>query len=230
MKSLEKIRQYFKLANDLYQRETGKREEAKLHHKIMLDEIVTLKEHLDLLMEIRILLQEASKEARVQSKLCIEGMVTKALQYVISPSMRFEIELPETEKPQAEFYVISPMGIKDDDLVDLRIKPKEGRGGGVCGVVALALRLALLLTAKPEIQAPLILDEPCYFLSEGYSRSMALFLQDVSKSFNRQIFLSTHNRFLAEIGDKSFLVEKKKKGISSITDMNADGKKEAMPA
>ncbi|MDD3840171.1 MAG: ATP-binding protein [Clostridia bacterium] len=209
---LSHIKQYYSSLNKQYHIQKGRQEELKNIKKEKIKKVENLNQNLDIYTQARLLLQDASVKAREQAKYTIESMVTKALQYIISPDMSFEVELTESgNKPVAEFYVVS----EHDGLI-VRNRPADARGGGIADVVSLALRLALLQSSRPEIDAPLILDEPGKHISEMYIKNVAGFLQEISKSFDRQIIMVTHNKYLAEIGDSSFRVELKD-GESQVT-------------
>ena len=96
----------------------------------------------------------------------------------------------------------------------LKTKPQEARGGGIVDIISLALRVAMLQCGPGKIEGPLLLDEPAKHVSEEYITQVGEFLRQVSKSFNRQVIIVTHDRHLSEIADKSYRIELKE-GISN---------------
>lgn len=156
------------------------------------------------LQESLILLQRTSEKAREFGKQRLEEITTSALQFVFGPDVRFEIELGESAgRPQAEFYLVSNQAGKE-----VRTKPMESNGGGIVDIIALALRIAVLqIHHDPQINGPIILDEPGKHVSEEYAERMATFLQQMSAHFKRQIIMVTHQPYLAEIADQSFEVQ-----------------------
>jgi ABC-type lipoprotein export system ATPase subunit len=61
----------------------------------------------------------------------------------------------------------------------------------------------LQLAGKNNV-APLFLDEPSKFVSKGHSENVAKFLFEVSSYFDRQVFMVTHDEFLAKTADKAY--------------------------
>ncbi|WDC83990.1 ATPase [Caloramator sp. mosi_1] len=156
------------------------------------------------LLESRRLLQNVSEYARDQSKQQIEHIVTNCLQYIFNSNIEFKIELNEkANRNEADFYVITPL----ENGQNVTTRPEVSRGGGVVDIVSLALRIALLEAHNPKINGPLILDEPAKHVSEDYVINVAEFLKQVSKMFNRQIIMVTHNMHLLESADKKYKVE-----------------------
>lgn len=173
------------------------------------------------LQESLILLQRTSEKAREFGKERLEEITTSALQFVFGPDVRFEIELGESAgRPQAEFYLVSNQAGKE-----VRTKPMESNGGGIVDIIALALRIAVLqIHHDPQINGPIILDEPGKHVSEEYAERMATFLQQMSAHFKRQIIMVTHQPYLAEIAEKAFEVQmiggksQVKEGVSQMED------------
>jgi len=200
----------------VYQRKAIYDELAKRRKRI-LENRKEINGKLDMLEQVRLLLQQASEFAREQARQQIEYMVTRALQYTFGPEMSFQIEISEKRgQPDAEFYVIS-----DYDGITVRNKPQDARGGGVVDIISIALRVALLETTQPRIDAPLLLDEPGKHVSNEFAPNMGQFLKSVSRNFGRQILLVSHNQYLTESADMVYCVDIKE-GKSSVTRMYTD--------
>lgn len=158
---------------------------------------------IDKLEKVSIIFQKTSEFAREQSKKQIETLVTKCLQYVFETNIEFVIEIEEMRnKANAEFYVINEV---EDTII--KTKPELSRGGGVVDIISLALRIAFLQIHKPQIQGPLILDEPAKHVSEDYIFNVGDFLRQTSEMFNRQIIMVTHNHHLSNISNNAFRVQ-----------------------
>ena len=169
-------------------------------NKIIIDE--TQKE-IELIEKVSVLLQSTSEFARNQAKIQTENLVTNCLQYIFENNIEFEIEIEELYgKPNAEFYVTT----NAEDMI-IKTKPELSRGGGVVDIISLALRIAFLQIHKPQIEGPLILDEPAKHVSEDYIFNVADFLKKASEMFERQIIMVTHNDHLASIGTTSYRIE-----------------------
>lgn len=181
----------------------GRKQQLQEHSDKLQKTLQNLLENLELLENVKILLQKTSQITREQSKARIEEIVTNCLQFIFESNIRFSIEMNEVRgKQEAEFYVIS-----DFEEKTFKTKPQEARGGGVVDIISLAIRIAMLQSNSDQIQGPIILDEPAKHVSDDYIIKVAEFLKQVSKIFKRQVIMVTHNKYLAEIADKSFKVE-----------------------
>ncbi len=170
---------------------------------------------IDILEQVRLLLQRASEYAREQIKQQIEMLVTHCLQFVFGPNLEFVIELNEVRgKTSAEFYVVSTY-----DDVKIKTKPQDARGGGIVDVISLALRIAVIQSTDLYKDGPLILDEPAKHVSNEFINNVAQFLKQISDVFHRQIIMVTHNQYLSEIADLAYKVELKN-GISEVTELS----------
>ena len=203
MDRLEALSKDLNIVQDFISREEGKRDkliEKYEENNIKLKEII---QDLELLEKVTILFQKTSEYARQQAKRQIETLVTKCLQYVFESNIELLIELDELRnKANAEFYVIT-----ESDGMIIKTKPELSRGGGVVDVVSLALRIAFLQIHKPQIEGPLILDEPAKHVSEEYIFNVGEFLKQTPEMFGRQIIMVTHNNYLAAIANKAYRVD-----------------------
>lgn len=169
-------------------------------------------ETIDILEQVRILLQRASEYAREQIKQQIEILVTHCLQFVFGPDLEFVIELTETSgKADAQFYVISVVNGEK-----IKTKPQDARGGGIVDVISLALRIAIIQSTNYYKDGPIILDEPAKHVSSDYIANVAQFLKQISDVFQRQVIMVTHNHYLSEIADLAYRVELKD-GYSAVS-------------
>lgn len=166
-------------------------------------QLTACQDNIALLEQVKIVLQSTSEYARDQAKQQIELLVTHALQYVFGSEIAFRIKLNIVRnRPEAEFFVVSQYG-----SLTVENRPEDARGGGVVDVISLALRIAMLHSYQPDINGPLVLDEPAKHVSDDYIANVAEFLRYVSQVFGRQVIMVTHNRTLTDIADKAFKVE-----------------------
>ncbi len=150
------------------------------------------------------LFHSISTFSREQSKIQIENIVTSCLKMIFEEDIDFKIELTEQRgRMNADFLV-------SDWIYDKKYyyKPELSRGGGVVDIISIALRIAFLLKYAHEKKGPIILDEPAKHLSEEYIFNLSEFLKQISKEFNRQIILVTHNQHLSSIGNYTYRIEK----------------------
>jgi len=85
--------------------------------------------------------------------------------------------------------------------------PKTQMGGGTCDVISLGLRPAMWKLEEPRSTNTIFLDEPLKFLGKGelLMRAGSL-LREISRRFNIQFIINTHEPELAEIGDRSWFI------------------------
>lgn len=165
--------------------------------------LIEFKKNLELYEKVKILLISASESCRIKTKVLIEDFVTNCLQYIFETDILFEIEFIESRgRTEAEFYIISEYSEQS-----VKTLPQDSRGGGVVDVVSIALRVAMLEFGNEVYEGPIIFDEPFKHLSDDYINRAAYFLKHIGLQFDRQILMVTHNRYLSEIADVSFLIE-----------------------
>lgn len=188
---------------DYISREEGKKEKLVEQLNDNKTKIMATINEIEKLEKVTILFQKTSVFAREQAKKQIETLVTKCLQYVFESNIEFIIEIEELRnKANADFYIINEV----EDVI-IKTKPELSRGGGVVDIISLALRIAFLQIHKPQIQGPLILDEPAKHVSEEYIFNVGDFLKQTSEMFNRQIIMVTHNHHLSAISDSAYRVQ-----------------------
>ena len=196
--SLSKIDSYIS-------KEQGKREKILEQIDENREAIEDIQSKLELIEKVKLLLQKTSEFARDQAKNQIESLVTNCLQYIFENNIEFEIEIGELYgKPNAEFYVTT-----NKNNLTIKTKPEQSRGGGIIDILSLALRIAFIQVHKPEIEGPLILDEPAKHVSEDYIFNVADFLKRTSEMFERQIIMVTHNNHLSSIAANTYKVNMK---------------------
>lgn len=190
----------FEALKKFYHHESGKLQQllkTKEEQEEMAKKLAEEKEEIE---KKQVILQEASTEARRQAKEVLQDMATRALQYIIGEHMSLKIVLEEKgNTPVAQFVVKSQYG---DYVVEA--DPAEEEGGGIADIVSFSTFIAMLQLAGESNVAPLFLDEPSKYVSKGHSEQVAKFLYEVSNYFHRQVFMVTHDEFLANIGDTSY--------------------------
>lgn len=189
----------------------GRKEIIQKNYDKILSDIDALKKEYDILNQVEILLNLSSEYGREQAKKQIESIVSSCLSFIFETDVEFIIELTEGKISGADFYVVS-----NYDGYSIKTQPETARGGGVVDIVSLALRIAMLEIYKPKLEGPLILDEPGKHVSEDYIFNLGEFLRKTTTMFQRQIIMVTHNNYLSQICDKSFLVEQRN-SISNVT-------------
>lgn len=176
-------------------------EQDKLAEEAKMLKLKSDKEAMELVTSLLVTTADSARDA---GRLRLEKVVTKALQYVFGPEFTFEIELGESGgKPVANFFVVTPDPVSGENI---RNEPQSSRGGGINDIVAIALQVGVLVVYnEPKIQGPIILDEPGKHVSEDYVVRLGEFLDFISRTFNRQITLVTHQPHLAATAGKCFI-------------------------
>jgi len=212
---IDKLESGLKDEMNEYYKQKGRMETLTELYNKSSDKLDKLKKENDKLQKVKLLLQNASRFAREQSKTQMEYLVSQCLQYIFDPSMEFRIELVEkANRIEGEFYVVSK--INNSEIVT---RPQDSRGGGVVDVISLALRIAMMEIHDPKIDGPIILDEPAKHVSEDFIANVAEFLKQISTLFNRQIIMVTHNNHLLESADVCYSV-KLNEGVSIVESVN----------
>ena len=196
-----------------YTENRGKEKQIKDSIEKTNEKVKAIKLKIEQLNEVNTLFKLTSDYAREQSKEQIESIVSSCLSLIFEKPMKFIIDRREMRnKSSAEFYVL-----ENEDDIPYNIL--ESKGGGVVDIISLSLRVAFLMKYHPQIQGPLILDEPAKHVSKDFIFNVADFLQKVSTDFNRQIILISHDEHLASMSDRSYYIEKDE-GFSKVTELS----------
>lgn len=189
--------------------------EKEKHIKNKEDELNKLEENKKSNLQKKIVLQKACKEARKLSEDKFAAISTQALQTILGNNL--EVKIVEGEKnnvPTADFKVLA----KYSDY-ETETDPTDEDGGGVADVVSLTNFLTMNIMNQSSNSAPIILDEPTKFVSAGHSDDVALFLEQFSKDFGKQIIMVTHAQETKKYADKVFKVELDENGSSQVSDI-----------
>jgi len=164
-------------------------------------ECAKLKEENDALSKTLHLLEQCNIAARDFVKVEVEQLVTQGLRSIFeNPSIQFNIDfVTKRNQIEAEFTLSHE---KDGKQIQGDILTTYG--GGVVDVISFSLRVIIMQLMK--IGGPIILDEPGKMISAQFIGAFGKFLTEVSKTFNRQIIMITHNHKLAEFAKNSIEV------------------------
>ncbi|OQY10681.1 MAG: hypothetical protein B6I28_00375 [Fusobacteriia bacterium 4572_132] len=178
------------------------------------DGLVTLKSERMLNNKISLLLNETTKTVRNKTIKPLEEMATLALRKISDESnSKIKIILSDKfNKPYAEVLLEKDINGKKSlqNIVDYN-------GGGYADIVSTILRQIFIEEVdNPTIQGALFLDEPSKMVDSVASIEFANFLKTLSKDFNRQNIIVTHDSNIMEIVDKCYYVTQDNNGISNI--------------
>lgn len=185
-------------AQSMVDRWQGKRDEL-LSRKAAFEVSLAKSRHAqEVTTNVTVLLREAGDYARDQAREQVQAITTLALQSVFGTDYQFALESGKQGNQAAiTCKVISPYG--DGDQIET--EGTDSRGGGLVDIQSLALRIAMLETARPAIDGPLLLDEPCKHVSEEYVPEAGRFLRESGTTFGRQVIMVTHNDHLAGLAN-----------------------------
>lgn len=195
---IQTLRSRLATVQSLVDRRQGKRDEL-LSRKAALEGSLAKSRHAqEVTTNVTVLLREAGDYARDQAREQVQAITTLALQSVFGTDYQFVLESgKQGNNASVTCKVISPYG----DGETIETEGTDSRGGGLVDIQSLALRTAMLETARPPIDGPLLLDEPCKHVSEEYVPEAGKFLRESSATFDRQVIMVTHNDHLAGLAN-----------------------------
>lgn len=157
------------------------------------------------LEQVSALLVKTAESSREAGRTRMEKVVTRALQSIFGHEFEFGILMEESGGKPAAKFVVRSVG-ENGDIIEN--EPQDSRGGGINDIVSIALQVATMVVYNnPKIQGPILLDEPGKHVSEEYVVKLGEFLAFISKTFNRQIIMVTHQPHLAMTADKTFVTQ-----------------------
>lgn len=149
-----------------------------------------------------LLLQRVAARIRQDTHSAVERVVNLALEAVFGPGYSFRIRTGGAQGGSAVLFALAtPYGALCDGEPLAR-----AHGGGLVDLVGLALRLSILVVARPPLPGPLILDEPARYLSDQYIPHLARFLKLAAQDLHRQIIVATHDQHLTSTADTVFVL------------------------
>ncbi|MDI6709418.1 MAG: AAA family ATPase [Bacillota bacterium] len=149
-----------------------------------------------------LLLEKLAAAIRKQTYATVERIVNLALETVFGVGYSFRIHSDGSEgETTVLFALATPYGALCDGEPLAR-----AHGGGLVDLVGLALRLSMLVVARPPLPGPLILDEPARHLSDQYISDLARFLKLVTQDLHRQVIVATHDQHLTGAADTVFVL------------------------
>lgn len=199
---------------------TTRREEIQKEIDVLTDKITKMQEVNGLMDKLIIIYTKASGISRDNARQHFEKIITDALQFVTqSKDYEFIIkELTGRQKASYEFYVKSTV-----NGVECIQKPEDANGGGFVDIISCASKYAYLeIFNDPKIMSgTLLYDEPGKMVSEQMSVKFAEYIKFLGTHYGRQTIMVTHNENLANVADKTYVVEKDISGISKATEFSS---------
>lgn len=179
---------------------------------LKLEELVNnTPDKLEVLEGARNFLQVISEETRNRVTSGLESVVTMCIQAVFGYDYSFRIS-PDTKRNATviDFLIVDNSG--DEEIL---LPPETNFGGGMIDTISIGLRFGLLKVLAIPPKTPMILDEPAKMVSEDRIQSIASLINELARTFDKQVIMVTHRDGLMELADNSIVV-RKEKGTSII--------------
>ncbi len=166
------------------------------------EKLVQLTAKEDITLKASLFLQSLSDQTRLQVLDKIAGIVTDALQTVKDKNLVFTMNLvTKANQPTLEMGILDKLSGQTYDVM-------TSFGGGICDIVSLALRVALLVKWQPAMARVLVLDEACKHVAQKDQELLAVFVRKLSEALNVQFIWISHADILQQAAHKIFEVNK----------------------
>jgi DNA repair exonuclease SbcCD ATPase subunit len=203
----------FKQIQQEFNRKVGQLESLKERKASLDQKVIELTVNEDHLAKASLFLQSLSDTTRIQVLDRISGIVSECLQVVKDPNLEFKMVLQtKANQPVLEMWV-------RDRTTDQLYDAVQSMGGGLCDLISLSLRVALLVKWSPSLSRILILDEIGKFVSVKDQELLAEFVKKLSSALNIQFIWISHSNVLEVSASKVFEVIKEN-DVSKVVDKN----------
>jgi len=193
------INQFDRLKNSYHQK-LGQLQALKEQVVLCQNKIVGLTAEEDTTLKASLFLQSLSDQTRLQVLDKISGIVTDALQTVKDKNLVFQMQLvTKANQPTLEMGILDKRSGQVYDVL-------TSFGGGICDIVSLALRVALLVKWQPSLSRVLILDESCKHVAQKDQELLAVFVRKLSEALHCQFIWISHSEILQKAAHKTFEV------------------------
>lgn len=192
----------FKQIQQEFNRKVGQLESLKERKASLDQKVIELTVGEDHLAKASLFLQSLSDTTRIQVLDRISGIVSECLQVVKDPNLEFKMVLQtKANQPVLEMWV-------RDRTTDQLYDAVQSMGGGLCDLISLSLRIALLVKWSPALSRILVLDEIGKFVSVKDQELLAEFVKRLSLALNIQFVWISHSNVLEKSASKVFEVTK----------------------
>ena len=193
--------QFDQLKNNYY----GKMGQLKaLRDRLALcqEKVIQLTTKEETTLKASLFLQSLSDSTRIAVLDKISGIVTDALQTVKDKNLVFQMSLTtKASQPTLDMSILDKLSGQSYDVIN-------SFGGGICDIVSLALRVALLVKWQPSLSRILILDESCKHVAQKDQELLAEFVRKLSEALQVQFVWISHSSVLEQAAHKIFEVTK----------------------
>lgn len=207
---LSEVEKKLESFHNMLMKESIRKEELEKRLLAKIEECTKLEKVNEVLTKTLRLLEQCNILSRDFVKTEVEQLVTQGLRGIFDDTaIQFNINfVTKRNQVEAEF-TLSRVGDESNIQGDILYT----RGGGLADIISISLRIIIMQMMK--IKGPLILDEPGKFISAQYISAFGKFLTDVSKTFDRQIIMITHNERLEAFADNVIEVSQTN-GVSKV--------------
>ncbi len=192
----------FDQVKTVYNRKLGQLESLRERLATCNAKILELTDKEDTTLKASLFLQSLSDQTRLQVLDKIAGIVTEALHTVKDKNLVFTMQLvTKANQPTLEMGILDKLSGQTYDVIN-------SFGGGICDIVSLALRVALLLKWQPSLSRILVLDEACKHVAIKDQELLSTFVKKLSEALNIQFIWISHSDILQQAAHKIFEVTK----------------------
>jgi len=192
----------FDQLKNTFHRKAGQLQAIKERITACESKILDLTAKEDSTLKASLFLQSLSDQTRLQVLDKISGIVTDALQTVKDKNLVFQMQLvTKANQPTLEMNILDKLTGQTYDVL-------TSFGGGICDIVSLALRVALLVKWQPSLSRVLVLDEACKHVAQKDQELLAVFVRKLSEALNLQLIWVSHSEILTSSAHKIFQITK----------------------
>ena len=174
-----------------------------------------IERHIDIVTEANWILGEAINRVQTSFKETIEKLVTSSIKTIYKRDIEFSLEFDQ----KAQRLECRPVLLEDGEEFDL-----DGEiGGGLLDLISFTSKV--VFWKIQSLSRPVfILDEPFRFLGHGSTiLAVGKLLKNLSADLGIQFIIVSHEEELAEIADRSFVVNNHN-GVSKVGVYDATNK------
>jgi DNA repair exonuclease SbcCD ATPase subunit len=166
--------------------------------EIKYSELKGIYTQIEMYVDAREILIEASKVIQRQFKARIESLITYAIQSIYNRPLSFELQFQHKRNNIEAIPIVKENGEE--------LKPNDNDlGGGILDVISFGFRIVLWYLEDPRSRNILFLDEPFRYLGNLVPKAGQM-LKYLSKKFILQIILVTHDKHLIKCCDRVYKI------------------------
>jgi len=203
------LNQQFETIKQQFNQKLGRLNALKERHLACNEKVAQLIVTEDQTAKASLFLQSLSESSRIQILEKISGIVTDALQTVKDKNLVFQMNLcVKANQPTLDMTILDKLSGQSYDVIN-------SFGGGICDIISLSLRIALLAKWQPSLSRIVILDEACKHVAQKDQELLSEFVSKLSVALGVQFIWISHSEVLEKSASKIFRVTKEN-GISKV--------------